>query len=371
VFEDGDVVVAKITPCFENGKAALAQSLRNGVAFGTTELHVLRAGNRLDRRFLFYLTISHTFRALGESEMYGAGGQKRVPPEFPKDFRVPLPPIDEQQTIARFLDSKAAQIDALIATKLQLIDKLKEKRQALIARAVTCGLPPEAAEAVGLEPNPAMKHSGVMWLGLIPAHWKTTELKYAASKIIDCPHDTPEYDPTGAYYVVRTADISAGTLDMSRAYRVDVSEYLRRIRRGAVLPADILYGREGERWGFAATVPADITLCLGQRMMQFRAGNRFVPRFLMWHLNARTVYEQGALDTTGSTAPHVNVETIRNYQLVEPPLPEQSEIAKFIDVQTAKLDSLVERVVFVIARLREYRQALITCAVLGQIDVRE
>jgi len=369
-FEEGDVVVAKITPCFENGKGALAQGLKNGVGFGTTELHVLRAGSRLDKQFLFYLTISQAFRALGESEMYGAGGQKRVPPEFAKDFRVPLPPLEAQRTIARFLYAKTVQIDGLVAQKRQLVDKLKEKRQALIARTVTRGLPPEVAKAVGLEPSPAMKDSGIQWLGRIPAHWKITELKYATSKIVDCPHETPVYDSFGAYCVVRTADIGSGTLDLSRAYRVDESEYLRRIRRAAVLPHDVLYGREGERWGFAAIAPAKITVCLGQRMMQFRAGARMDPRFLMWHLNARCVYEQGALDTTGSTAPHVNVETIRNYQLVEPPLAEQEAIAKFIDDQAAELDSLVEQVLDAIGRLTEYRQALITSAITGQIDVR-
>src|SRR6202012_3265577 len=78
-FQDGDVVVAKITPCFENGKTALACGLLNGAAYGTTELHVLRAGNSLNRNFLFYVAVSDTFRKLGESEMYGGGGQKRVP----------------------------------------------------------------------------------------------------------------------------------------------------------------------------------------------------------------------------------------------------------------------------------------------------
>lgn len=284
--------------------------------------------------------------------------------------RLPVPPLEEQQTIAHFLDAKTALIDALVMKKRQLIDKLKEKRQALIARTATRGLPPETAMAAGLEPNPEMRESGVEWLGLIPAHWKTTELKYATSKIVDCPHDTPVYDPFGAYCVVRTADIGSGTLELSRAYRVDESEYLRRIRRAAVLPDDILYGREGERWGFAAIAPSEVTVCLGQRMMQFRASARMTPRFLMWHLNARCVYEQGALDSTGSTAPHVNVETIRNYQLAEPPLSEQKAIAKYIDEQTAELDSLVERILDAISRLTEYRQAVITSAVTGQIDVR-
>lgn len=369
-FEDGDVVVAKITPCFENGKGAIAHGLKNGVGFGTTELHVLRVGKRLDKQFLFYLTISHTFRMLGESEMYGAGGQKRVPPEFAKDFRIPLPPLDEQQTIARFLAAKTTQIDALVAQKRQLIAKLKEKRSALIARTVTHGLPPEAAKAAGLEPNPEMKDSGVEWLGKVPKQWSTTRLKYAANRIIDCPHDTPIYDPTGSYLVVRTADIDSGTLDLSRAYRVDESEYLRRIRRAKVVPKDILYGREGERWGYAALAPKETTVCLGQRMMQFQASVRFDPGFLMWHLNAQSVYEQGALDVAGSTAPHVNVGTIRNYLLAEPPLAEQLAIAAFIDSQTAQLDGLVTQINEAISRLTEYRQALITSAVTGKIDVR-
>lgn len=285
--------------------------------------------------------------------------------------KLPVPPLDEQQTIARFLDLKTVQIDTLVVQKRRLIANLKEKRSALIACAVTRGLPPEAAKAVGLEPNPEMKNSGVEWLREIPAHWKITQLKYAASKIIDCPHDTPLYEPSGTYCVARTADLDSGTLDLSRAYRVDESEYLRRIRRAKVLPSDILYGREGERWGHAAIVPPEPAVCLGQRMMQFRANARFSPKFLMWHLNARCVYEQGALDAAGSTAPHVNVETIRNYQLVEPPLAEQVAIATFIDTQMRKIDTLTSQIHDAISRLTEYRQALINSAVTGKIDVRE
>ncbi len=170
-FQDGDVVVAKITPCFENGKAALASGLLNGAAYGTTELHVLRAGPGLDRSFLFYVAISDTFQKLGESEMYGAGGQKRVPPEFNKDFRTPLPPLAEQQAIAAFLDRETGRVDRLVAKKWELIERLKEKRTALISRTVTRGLPPAAARAAGLPENPPLKPSGIDWIGDIPKHW--------------------------------------------------------------------------------------------------------------------------------------------------------------------------------------------------------
>lgn len=99
-FGEGDVVIAKITPCFENGKGALANGLTNGIAFGTTELHVLRSTREIDKEFLFYVTLSDAFRRLGEAEMYGAGGQKRVPESFIEDFLQPLPPIPEQRAIA-------------------------------------------------------------------------------------------------------------------------------------------------------------------------------------------------------------------------------------------------------------------------------
>ena len=136
-FKDGDVVVAKITPCFENGKGALATGLLNGIGFGTTELHVLRPFENLDVRFLFYFSISQVFRNMGEGEMYGAGGQKRVPPEFCKDIQIPLPPVEEQHAIADFLDRATVKIDTLMTKIETAIERLQEYRSALITAAVT------------------------------------------------------------------------------------------------------------------------------------------------------------------------------------------------------------------------------------------
>jgi type I restriction enzyme S subunit len=159
-------------------------------------------------------------------------------------------------------------------------------------------------------------------------------------------------------------------MNLSAAYRIDEEEYQKRTRRERVIADDILYGREGERWGFAALAPLSPTVCLGQRMMQFRAAKHFCSGFLMWQLNARSTYEQGALDSTGSTSPHVNVDTIKNYLLTKPPFSEQTAIATYLDRETAKLDKLVEKIETAITRLQEYRTALITAAVTGKIDVR-
>ena len=136
-FAEGDVVLAKITPCFENGKGAIAVGLANNLGFGTTELHVLRAEAALNARFLFYVTKSHQFRKLGEAEMYGAGGQKRVPESFIRDFRQLIPPLEEQRAIADFLDRETARIDELIELKRQLCNTLEQQWRATRALAVT------------------------------------------------------------------------------------------------------------------------------------------------------------------------------------------------------------------------------------------
>jgi type I restriction enzyme S subunit len=136
-FRDGDVVIAKITPCFENGKGSIATGLANGVGFGTTELHVVRPLLEIDRQFFFYLSISIAFRQSGEAEMYGAGGQKRVPDSFIRDYRCPLPPMEEQQHIVAFLDSQTDKLDAMVEKINVSIDMLREHRTALISAVVT------------------------------------------------------------------------------------------------------------------------------------------------------------------------------------------------------------------------------------------
>jgi len=136
-FADGDLCIAKITPCFENGKGSLVKGLVNGVGFGTTELHVIRPGSNIDRRFLFYISISDDFRKIGESKMYGAAGQKRVGEAFIKDWMPPLPPLRTQQRIARFLDNEAARIDKLTNKIRHSIECLSEYRTAVITAAVT------------------------------------------------------------------------------------------------------------------------------------------------------------------------------------------------------------------------------------------
>lgn len=137
-FRDGDVAVAKITPCFENGKGAVMHGLTGGVGFGTTELIVARPrAEEVVSGFLHWLFVSTQFRKLGEATMYGAGGQKRVPDEFVRNFAIAFPPTEEQAAIVTFLDRETAKFDALTAEAEKAIGLLKERRSALISAAVT------------------------------------------------------------------------------------------------------------------------------------------------------------------------------------------------------------------------------------------
>ena len=135
---DGDVAFAKITPCFENGKGAVMRDLVGGIAFGTTELTVLRPFNeKLSAEFLGCILASAEFRKLGEGHMYGAGGQKRVPDDFARDFRIVLPPLSEQGAIVEYLQDAKSRFDLLSEAALSSINLMQERRAALISAAVT------------------------------------------------------------------------------------------------------------------------------------------------------------------------------------------------------------------------------------------
>ena len=119
-FKRGDVLVAKITPCFENGKMAIAEDLPHELGFGTTEFHVFRPSERVTGRYLFNLLRVPCLRNAGALKMRGAAGQRRVPADFLASFRIPLPPLAEQTRIARILDAA----DTLRAKRRQALAQL-------------------------------------------------------------------------------------------------------------------------------------------------------------------------------------------------------------------------------------------------------
>jgi restriction endonuclease S subunit len=136
-FRRDDVIVAKITPCFENGKGACLQKLPTSVGFGSTEFHVIRPSAAVTSSYLYRVTTLSEFRRLGADEMTGAAGQQRVPAEFIANFLIPLPSLSEQTVIVEYLDAQTAKIAAAMAADRRVIDLLREYRTRLISDVVT------------------------------------------------------------------------------------------------------------------------------------------------------------------------------------------------------------------------------------------
>jgi type I restriction enzyme S subunit len=132
-FVEGDVLIAKITPCFENGKGFIAYNLVNGLGFGSTEFHVLRPTQSIDSKFLFYHTVSTPFRKKGKTNMVGTAGQKRVPKDFIKSYQIPIPPYWEQKKIVGILSIW----DEAIEQTRKLIDAKKRLKKALMQQLLT------------------------------------------------------------------------------------------------------------------------------------------------------------------------------------------------------------------------------------------
>ena len=371
-FDDGDILVAKITPCFENGKGALASGLVNGMAFGTTELHVLRATSTLERRFLFYLTISHPFRSTGKGEMYGAGGQKRVPPEFCENIVVPLPSADEQRAIADFLDRETGKIDTLVAKKRMLIERLKEKRTALISRTVTCGLPPAAARQAGFDPHPELKPSGIDWLGEVPGHWETGNLRHFASmKTGHTPSRTePSYWENCEIPWFTLADVWQ-LRDGKEIYLGNTKERISQLglanSAAELLPAGTVIFSRTASIGFSGIMSE--AMATSQDFWNWVPGPKLVSEYLLYQF--RAMWQEFAKLTMGSTHKTIYQPDAARLCICAPTKSEQQAIADFLDRGTAKCAAMIAKVETAIERLQEYRTALITAAVTGKIDVRE
>jgi type I restriction enzyme S subunit len=281
-----------------------------------------------------------------------------------------LPPFPEQRAIADFLDVETAKLDTLVAKKRELIDKLKEKRTALISRIVTRGLPPEVARAAGLNPNPKLKACGIEWLDEIPEHWESpplyTRYKIELGKMLD------ESRITGTLLIpyLRNIDVQWDTINTADLPEMDIrhDEYPRYTLR----VGDLLVCEGGEVGRAAIFRESGSVLGFQKALHRLRAidstdFSRLLYYTLYWASHFGIFFAEG----NPNTIPHLTGEKLRRYRFPKPPLLEQRAIADYLDRETTKIDRMVEKVEAAIERLQEYRTALITAAVTGKIDVRE
>ncbi|MEK2046744.1 restriction endonuclease subunit S [Vibrio parahaemolyticus] len=136
-FENEDILIAKVTPCFENKNMVVARNMKNGIGFGSSEIYVLRCNSKVNNDFMYYRLQEDVFMNIAISAMTGAGGLKRVPADIMMNFKLALPPLEEQLEISKTLKDKLAIFDELSVKAVETIELMKERKTALISAAVT------------------------------------------------------------------------------------------------------------------------------------------------------------------------------------------------------------------------------------------
>jgi type I restriction enzyme S subunit len=362
-FREGDVTIAKITPCFENGKGAVMSGLTGGIGFGTTELIVARPRpDETTSTFLHWLFVSAPFRKLGEAAMYGAGGQKRVPDDFVRDFAMGFPSVSEQSAIAAFLDRQTAKIDALVAEQEKLIALLAEKRQAVISHAVTKGLNPAAP----------MKDSGIEWLGEVPEHWEVKRLKFLAHVQggVAKGRDLGDADTIEVPFL-RVANVQDGYLDLEEIATIQIASH--ELPRFALQSGDVLMNEGGDfdKLGRGHIWRGEIETCIHQNHVFAVRPRGVEPEWL----NLLTSAESGRFYFMSRSKQSTNLASISStniyeFPMVFPPSAERLAIVEHVRAETARNDALTAEARRAIDLLKERRSALISAAVTGKIDVR-
>lgn len=364
--QNGDIIVSTVRT-YLKAIAPIVEPPENMVV--STGFAVIRPKDNLFSGYAGYLLQSNGF--VGDVVANSVGVS--YPAINASDLvRIPAvePPIEEQQTIARFLDFKTAQIDALIAKKKALLDKLAEKRTALISHAVT----------KGLDSTVPMKDSGVEWLGEIPAHWKCgIKLNYMSSQkrhsFVNGPFGSDllssELMDDGVP-VIYSGDVKPNKFFRKSSNYV-TEEKAEQLNFCRVDGGDLLLAKVGDPPGDAAIYPDDAPSgIVTQDVVRIKVDEEVTStQYLALLLNS--TYGRFVVRTVSveATRGRFSLGDFKSLRFIMPPLAEQECIANSLFEQIGPLNDQEIKVNEVINKLNEYRSALITNAVTGKIDVRD
>ena len=301
-----------------------------------TFIGLLPDEHRLTSEFLsFYLESSSV-----ELENRSSGSiQKYLSRDSFKSFPISVPPVSEQHQIVSFLDEKTSQIDDLIEKKKRKIELLKEYRSSLISHVVT----------KGLDPNVEMKDSGVEWIGEIPSHWDTPQMRYLvgiksgkgiSTDQVDTDGQFPVYGGNGVMGYTNSSNCSGGVLSV---------------------------GRVGEKCGVVHRVEEECWISDNSLVLTPINDENTNLKFLEWSLRSRDLNSI----RSQTTQPLITGSQVKNEGIPLPPVPEQHQIVSFLDDQTSQIDSSISIEEKSTKLLQEYRQSLISEVVTGKIKVTD
>ena len=276
--------------------------------------------------------------------------------------KLAFPPQKELGKIVEILDRETARIDSLVAAKTRFIELLKEKRQALITRAVT----------KGLDPKVKLKDSGIEWLGQVPEHWQYGRFIYTCQLLVDGTHQSPESYTEGEYLYITAKNIKENGFDFSDIAYVKEEDQRQIFPRCPGQKGDVLYIKDGATAGVAMVNDLEQEFSMLSSVALIRPNVDFLEsRFIRYHLNAGGFKQYVLSQLVGGAITRFTLDVISRFIIVRPPLNEQITIVTYLDQITARIDALITKTQRSIELLKERRSALITAAVTGKIDLRE
>lgn len=331
-FQEGDLLVAKITPCFQNRKSCVAKSLINGTGAGSTEFHVMRCVSGVDAKFLLYFFKSEYFIRYGVNHFNGTVGQQRVGAQDIKDCLIPVPSVEEQVRIVAKLEDAFAEIDRAEKAYEELQTLAGVLRGQILQEAIQGKLVPQLAEEgvveqIGVAPDERPFE--------IPKSWKCRALD-EIFKFVDYRGKTPTKTTDGVR-LITASNVRQGYVDHKRIEFISSEEYIDRQNRGISKKGDILFTTEAPL-GNVALADLDV-YSAGQRVITLQTDSENKKLLMYFMLSP---YFQKALknNATGTTAQGIKAARLKKLMLPVPPVEEQARIASKLEELLKQVDAL-------------------------------
>ncbi|EFH7122934.1 restriction endonuclease subunit S [Escherichia coli] len=358
-FANNDVIFAKITPCFENGKAAVINDFPNGYGAGSTEYFVLRSvGNLVNPYWFLALVKTKDFLINGALNMSGSVGHKRVPKEFVEKYKLPIPPLAEQKIIAEKLDTLLAQVDSTKTRLEQIPQILKRFRQAVLATAIKGNLTEEWRDSLKISPPVFITLEEL--IQSIDQGWSPK-----------CEnHPANEYE----WGVIKTTAIQPGYF-VSKGNK-KLPESLTPRFHLSLKADDILITRAGPRvrCGVTCIVDKDYPyLMICDKVYRVRVQpNKISSKFLNWCLNSPQYLDIIEKIKTGTSDSGMNLTQKKFLALLinVPNITEQHEIVRRVEQLFAYADTIEKQVNNALARVNNLTQSILAKAFRGELTAQ-
>ncbi|AKB36522.1 Type I restriction-modification system, specificity subunit S [Methanosarcina siciliae C2J] len=352
-FQNDDVIFAKITPCMENGKAAIARNLLNNLGFGSTEYIVFRSKGAILPEYLYHYIRQESYRKLAESNMTGSVGQKRVPKDFVQNSMIPLPPLPEQHRIVSAIEALFARLDAANEKLDRVPGILKKFRESVLAAAFEGRLTEEwRVECAGdIEWNwQNINEIGVVSGGLTK---NQKRLNYS----IKLPY-------------LRVANVYANRLELDEMKEIGVLED--EINRYLLEEGDLLVVEGNgsiDQIGRVALWDGSIKPCLHQNhIIKVRFSQDVYNKYVLYWLLSPIGRENITLSSSSTSGLNtLSISKVGNLPIPLPPLPEQQEIVRRIDALFAFADSIETKVTAAREKTEKLRQSILAKAFSGEL----